>query len=250
MSDKQLLTEPVQPAPPALASPPIMHQRWEQLAYFHWAYDPAEVQSHLPNGLTVDTFDGAAWVGLIPFEMRDIQFGRTPAIPHFGTFTEINVRTYVVDAHGRRAIWFFSLDVPLASVTAAARTIFGVPYCWSHTEHHVSGVHHHYTFDRQWPKPGTGVWANASIAFDVGAKIAEPSHFDHWMSARWALVSKRFGRLDYGRVFHPPWPLHEVENVDIDESALRAAGLSAPQGQPHARYSPGVPVSLAWFERI
>jgi hypothetical protein len=49
---------------------PVMGQRWEQLTFLHWPYDPADVQRLLPDGLHVDTFGGAAWVGLVPFFMR------------------------------------------------------------------------------------------------------------------------------------------------------------------------------------
>ena len=54
----------------------------------------------------------------------------------------------------------------------------------------------------------------------------------------------------YGRVDHPRWPLHQVDDVSIDESVIQAAGLPAPIGQPHAMYSPGVDVEVAWFEKI
>lgn len=223
-----------------------MSQRWDQLAYFHWPYPVAEVARLLPAGLDPDTFDGTAWVGLIPFEMKRIRLGPTPPIPHFGSFIEINVRTYVIDPRGRRAIYFFSLDVPLISVTAAARSIFSVPYCWAHTKHHIDGPRHTYTFERRWPKDD----ASASISFAVGSEVSAPTDFDHWMSARWALVASRRGGLEYGRVHHPPWPLYEVSDVEIDQSAIQVAGLSAPVGSPTGRYSPGVPVKLTWPQKI
>jgi uncharacterized protein len=94
--------------PPVLASRVVMRQQWMELAYFHWAYEPEIVQRLLPPGLTVDTFEGQAWVGLIPFEMRRIRLGPTPTVPWLGSFTEINVRTYVRDAAGRCGVWFFS----------------------------------------------------------------------------------------------------------------------------------------------
>lgn len=53
-----------------------MHQRWSQITFFHWRYPPAVVQSLLPGGLTVETLDGSAWVGLIPFFMEGV---RSPA---------------------------------------------------------------------------------------------------------------------------------------------------------------------------
>lgn len=113
--------EPVTADPPPLTQQRVLRQRWADLAYFHWPYEPEVIQATLPEGARVDTFDGVAWVGLVPFVMRDVRVGPTPPIPYFGTFVEINVRTYVVDPHGRRSVWFYSLDVPRAAVVGVDR---------------------------------------------------------------------------------------------------------------------------------
>ena len=89
--------EPVLAEPPALPSRAVLRQRWTELAYFNWPYEPGVVQRLLPDGVRVDTFDDVAWVGLIPFVMRAVRIGPTPPVPYLGTFVEINVRTYVVD---------------------------------------------------------------------------------------------------------------------------------------------------------
>ena len=51
---------------------PVMYQSWQQLLFLHWRIDPAVIQSILPKGLTVDTYDVDAWVGVVPFLMRNI----------------------------------------------------------------------------------------------------------------------------------------------------------------------------------
>ena len=63
-------------------------------------------------------------------------------------------------------------------------------------------------------------------------------------------MTRRGRRLEYGPVHHPPWPLHHVHDVEIDEQVIRAADLPDPEGPPHARYSPGIPVNIGWLERI
>lgn len=226
-----------------------MSQRWTDLAYYHWRYDPADVQSHLPDGVRVDTFDGSAWVGVVPFVMRDVRLGPSPPVPWLGTFVEINVRSYVIDAAGRRNVWFWSLDVPRTAIVGVARTVFSLPYCWSATNHSTTatsdGVRHRYQMTRRWPHRG----ATAEMAFTIGRPIAAPDDLDHFLTARWGLVTERFGRARSGRVHHPRWPLHEIVDGRIDETITTAAGLPAPTGEPHLRCSPGVPVEVAWFDR-
>lgn len=241
--------EQISPYPPPWDRRAVLRQSWSELAYFHWPYEPAAVQRLLPAGLRVDTFDGAAWVGLIPFEMRNVQFGRTPPMRRLGTFVEVNVRTYVIDTLGRRAVWFFSLDVPRSAAVVVARSVFGLPYCWTHAEHTVDGDRHHYQTQRRWP---AGSQAGADIRFRVAAQLAdsETGALDHFLYARWAMVARRRQQLSYGRVDHPRWPLLGVDGVEIDQTLIEAAGLPTPDGAPHAHYSPGVDVRIAWYEKI
>ena len=240
------------PESPALGGRAVLHQQWHELAYFHWRYDPTEVQALLPKGLTVDTFDGSAWVGLIPFEMRNVRVGPTPPIPWLGNFHEINVRTYVYDQAGRRAVWFFSLDVPRLAIVGVARSIFSLPYCWAKTTHEVVDVRHTYTMKRRWPHASSTSVTRASIAFSVGEEIdsEDVTELDHFLCSRWALITKRRSRLLYGRVHHQPWPLQKVVAVDVKQNAMEAAGLTSPVGEPHALFSSRVDVSVEWFRRI
>jgi len=244
-----LLPEPITPDPPPWHHRAVLRQRWAELAYFHWRYDPAVVQQLLPVGLAVDSFDGSAWVGLIPFEMRNVQLGPTPPVPWLGNFIEINVRTYVVDSSGRRAVWFFSLDVPRSVIVGVARSVFSLPYCWARAAHTVDGQRHRYQMTRRWP-PSEGAFA------EMGFTVAEPiddhvvSDLEHFLSARWALITQRRGQLLFGAVAHSRWPLHRVTDVGIDQNVIEAAGLPTPDGPPHALYSPGVDVEVAWFEKL
>lgn len=242
--------DPVTADPPPLGRRAVLHQRWDELAYFHWSFEPSAVQAHLPRGVRVDTFDGRAWVGLIPFEMRRVQLGPTPPIPYLSHFIEINVRTYVVDPLGRRAIWFFSLDVPRSLIVGVARTVFSLPYCWADASHTVVGARHRYEMERRRPHRSQ---PTASIDFEVGDRVpaSEVEPIDHFLTARWALVTTRRRRLLYGAVHHEPWPLHRIDRFDVDAASMfEAAGLPAPVGEPRALYSPGVAVDLAWFEPV
>ncbi len=227
----------------------MLRQQWHELAYFHWPYEPHAVQTLLPPGVTVDTFDGAAWVGLIPFEMRRVRVGPTPPIPWLGSFIEVNVRTYVTDPNGRRAVWFFSLDVPRSAIVAVARSVFALPYCWAYADHEVDDLHHRYRIDRRWPGRGP---AMADMAFTVGDRldVEDVTPLDHFLTARWALLTQRRGRLRYGRVHHQRWPLHRVDDVVVSQNVIEAAGLTAPIGEPHALCSPGVDVRVAWLQTV
>jgi uncharacterized protein len=75
--------------------PWLFRMRWLDLLFAHWPVASDELAARLPAGLELDTFEGRAWLGIVPFTMADVAPRGVPAVPRFSTFPEINVRTYV-----------------------------------------------------------------------------------------------------------------------------------------------------------
>jgi uncharacterized protein YqjF (DUF2071 family) len=218
---------------------PVMKQQWRDLAYIHWEYEPEVVQALLPAGIEVDTFDGKAWVGLIPFSMRNISFPLIPPVPYLGSFPEVNVRTYV-KRNGIPGVWFFSLDVNRLIPAFVARTTYFIPYCWGKASHKKVGNHLSTSVSRRWPTK-----SSTKIELSIGEKIEQPSDLAHFLSARWGLFSQGFGgRLRYAPVDHEPWELYSASIDMLDDKLVTAAGLPAPRGEAHVLFSPGVSVRI------
>jgi uncharacterized protein YqjF (DUF2071 family) len=217
----------------------VMVQQWRELAYLHWRYEPSEIQRLLPKGLEVDTFDGSAWVGLIPFSMRNIGLPKLPPVPYFGSFPEINVRTYVT-RNGIPGVWFFSLDINRLLPAVVARTTYLLPYCWGSASNTLTDGILTTTVQRRWPRR-----AAANIKVHVGDAISEPDDLSVFLSARWGLYSRGLrGGLMYAPVDHERWPLYSGTCETVESNLFEVAGLTAPVGQPHVMYSPGVSVRV------
>ncbi|MEW1627857.1 DUF2071 domain-containing protein [Streptomyces sp. NPDC089173] len=233
--------EPVTPDPPAAPMPPLLTQSWLDLAFVHWAVDPADVAPLLPPGTVSDTFDGTTtYVGLVAFRMYRVGVLGLPGIPYLGTFPETNVRLYSVDERGRRGVVFRSLDASRLLPVLVARAGFRLPYVWSRMDIERSGDTLTYTSTRRLPGPRG---ARSRIVLRAGEAIEKPTGLEHFLTARWALHSSFFGRTAYLPNAHPRWPLHRAELLECDEDLVAAAGLPAPAGDPvSVLYSPGVPV--------
>src|SRR2546421_4429518 len=108
--------------------PHIMYQRWESLLFLHWRAEPERIQATLPLGLTVDTFNGDAYLGITPFFMLNVRPVGLPALPWISFFQELNVRTYAFDRTGTPGVWFYSLDCNRTAAALVARIIAGLPY--------------------------------------------------------------------------------------------------------------------------
>ena len=253
ITPEPITPEPITLGPPRVVRRPVMLQGWYNLTSLHWRYDVDAVAALLPRGYRVDTFDGSAWVGLIPFHMRRI---RIPGLGRVGlpwaTFPETNIRTYIVEPGGRRGVWFCSLDITRIVPTIVARTTYSLPYCSADmTIEEPAPGYVHYTSSRRWPRSSAG--AHSDVTIRVGDEVAADAPdrpLIDFLSARWALGSALAGQLLWADVDHPVWPLYRAEVVSWSESLIAAAGLPDPVGDPVALWSPGVEVRIGRPSRV
>ncbi len=218
---------------------PWLVQSWHDLAFLHWAAPPERVAPLLPRGTEPDTLDGVTYVGLIGFRMVGLGFMRGPGLPYLGTFLETNVRLYSVDAQGRRAVVFRSLDAERLLPVLGARAALHLPYQWSRMRLRKDGDLIRYTCRRRPSGP------SSDFTVRVGAPLTEPTPAEHFVTARWGLHTRAWGRTVHLPNEHPQWPLHRAELVTLSDGLVAAAGLDGVSGAPASvLYSPGVPVTF------
>lgn len=212
--------------PPARAWSITM--RWEELLFLHWRA-PAEVlQRHLPSGLTIDTRDGSAWLGVVPFRMAATRFRLLPRIPTSHTFPELNLRTYV--RHGDRAgVWFFSLDAASRLAVEGARWSFGLPYFQARMQCQRQGETVHYQHERR-DRRGPAAAFMADWRAVGASQRSAPGTPEHFLTERYCLFAVRRGRLLRGDIAHRPWQLApaEVALANCDLTRLIDLSLAGP----------------------
>jgi uncharacterized protein len=101
--------------------------RWHELLFIHWPVPAGSLRPLIPAGLELETFDGAAWLGVVPFRMSGCRVRGLPPVPGLSAFPELNVRTYV-SAEGKPGVWFFSLDAASWLAVRGARWLFHLDY--------------------------------------------------------------------------------------------------------------------------
>ncbi len=218
-----------------------IHQ-WNDLTFLHWRYDPDRVQRLLPAGLEVETFDGSAWLGLVPFRMQ-VTLPHAPTVAWVSHFPETNVRTYVTGPDGSTGVWFLSLDASRLGAVVVARTTYHLPYYWSRMRVSQMGPVISYASRRRLPGPG-GARCRAAVEIGDPYLPGEASDLEHWLTARWRLYSSTPDGLRHALADHPPWPLHHAQLLHLDEDLVTAVGLPAPVGPPLVHWSPGVEVRI------
>ncbi|MEV6284802.1 DUF2071 domain-containing protein [Kribbella sp. NPDC051770] len=217
---------------PPLPRPRILRQSWLDLTFVHWAVEPESIARFYPPGTRPDTFEGRAYVGLVPFRMARTGFARGPAL--VGDFLETNIRLYSIDSTGRRGVVFLSLDANRRDVVAIARTVFALPYRFARMQYDVRDQTHTYTTQ--------AAGFSSRITARVGAAM-EPGDLEHFLTARWGLHTQRAGRTWYLPNEHPAWELRSAELLDLEAgSLLTSVGLRDLSTRPpdHVAHSSGV----------
>lgn len=213
---------PVTPTAPPLAGRTLLDQHWRDLTFLHWRVDPERVAPLLPPQLRPDVYDGSSWVGLVPFRLTEAGFGRTPALPYLGSFPETNVRLYSVDAAGRRGVVFGSLESARLAFVLGARWALGLNYTWARMRIERHGDTISYSSRRRWPGP-RGI--RTAVTVRVGSAVVQDAPLADFLTARWGLHTRRFGRTFYLPNTHERWPLVTADLVSLDDELLAAAGL-------------------------
>ena len=228
------------------------YQRWRELLFIHWRIPVDQLQLLVPAGLTIEEFDGSAWLGLVPFAMEGIRPWWSPAVPGISSFLETNVRTYVRHQNGESGVWFFSLDANSRIAVAVARRFW-----------HLNYIHSAMTLGQAKETVSYSGRRTGSIAgsYDIrcnhelscGLKTADPGTIEHFLLERYTLFSADArGRISSGRVHHPQYQFRSVAELSCRQTLTEAAGIpdSCKSPPDHVAFSPGVDVTVSPMKRV
>ena len=207
-----------------------MRQTWNTLLFAHWPVSPAMLAGHVPSELSLDTFDGDAWIAVTPFVLSDLRARATPALPSVSEFPEINVRTYV-QRDGKGGVFFFSLDAGSTLAVKAARTLYGLPYHRADFEVTHDGPRTRYVCRRRGSDPGARFEAEYEPA---GPAAASPAgSLAAWLTERYCLytVDAR-RRIHRTEIHHVPWPLQPAAATIRVNTMAAASRLTLPDRAP------------------
>lgn len=182
-------------------APYVMSQVWRNLLFAHWRVDATALQKLIPAPLEVDTFDGSAWLGVVPFRMCEVK-GRI--MPFHIDFLELNVRTYVKYGD-KRGVYFFSLDADHAPSVWGARIFYGLPYFRAKMTYENKNGVIKYTSKRL----GRGASAEFSAVYEpTGApEMSSPGSLQHFLTERYCLMISHLGHVLRTDIHHGPWLL-------------------------------------------
>ncbi|WP_173918245.1 YqjF family protein [Halobacillus sp. Marseille-Q1614] len=190
---------------PLPKGPWVFSQQWDHTLFMHHSVDKEALLPFIPAGLELDTFEGEAWISIIPFRVSGMHFRMIPKIPYLHTFLELNVRTYV-KRNGVPGICFFSLDAEkLLDVLGARATT--LPYYYASMNMTRKGDTFHY-YSKRKGKSGAllqGTWRPVSAGYSP-----EKGSVANWLVERYYLWTPVNDSLYSIGVHHLPWKIHDA----------------------------------------
>jgi uncharacterized protein YqjF (DUF2071 family) len=223
---------------------PVMRQRWSGLLFLHWRVDASLIAGLLPPGLHVDTFDGSAWLGVVPFFMERIRPVAAPPLPWLSWFMELNLRTYVHDSAGNPGVWFFSLDCNQPIAVEIARRAFHLPYQHAEMKSRREGVRVWYSSRRKTPDSRVAEFEYSAPSLTHRAELGSLEWF---LVERYLLFSTSpAGGLFCGRVHHAPYQIAAADCDHWSTEPIRIHGFPVPDEAPRSMLT-AAPVDVTIF---
>ena len=251
---------------------PLMHQYWGKLLFMHWAIDAEILRPLIPSQLSIDTFNGMAWIGVVPFTLWSIRASFLPPIPGTSAFHELNVRTYV-HFNGVPGVWFFSLDATNSLAIWGARRFYHLPYFNAEMKLRQDGSKIEYssartdalTYARFFAAEADGFSADLNAdrfqklpqaelnaAWTIGEPQAQstPDTIEFFLTERYCLYSYQRDQLYRSRIFHEPWRLQKA-SLDVCESTMiESLGVAQPTSEPLLHYAESIAVEIWPLKKV
>ncbi|MDQ2920360.1 MAG: DUF2071 domain-containing protein [Acidobacteriota bacterium] len=231
--------------PPGL---PIMHQNWGKLLFMQWPIDVKLLRPLIPRALEIDSFNGSAWIGVIPFTMWGIRASFLPPIPGTSAFHELNVRTYV-HFNGVPGVWFFSLEAANQLAVWGARKFYYLPYFYAEMSLSQSSNIISYS-SRRLDKHGPPAEFQSKWTLGEPLPRSMPGSVEFFLTERYCLYSENKGELYRARIHHQPWPLQEAELTSLSSTMIESHGLPMTKGDPLLHYAEELSVDIWRLKKV
>jgi uncharacterized protein len=232
--DRRILEKTAHRPWPMPAAPWVMTQTWNEMLFAHWPVDGKALRPLVPASFELDRFDGATWLGIVPFHMTNVAPRLVPALPWVSAFPELNVRTYVT-VGGKPGVFFFSLDAGNPFAVGTARGLLNLPYySAAMTVETVDGAVGYRSRRQSEPKA-------EFIARYRGLGDRHPpprGTLEHFLTERYCLYAVDHTHHAYRlEIHHPEWPLESAEAEITVNTMADAAGIRLPSMAPLLHFS-------------
>jgi len=211
----------------------MYYQEWNRVLFLHYEIPVEKLRDLVPKDLTIDTFNGSAYISIVPFIMENIRPKFFPSLNFVSNFGEINVRTYVVK-DGKSGVYFLNIEAEKYLSALLSKKLSGLPYEKSNIT--IAGTKY---LSKNLKK---GFFLETE--YIIQDKILNKTALDLWLTERYCLYIENNTTLYRYEIHHKEWDLKKVEIKQLNLN-YEIGRLKITENANFAHYSDGVKV-LAW----
>ena len=227
-----------------------LSQEWRNLTFMHWEVDLEKLRPHVPEELEIDTFEGRAYIGVVPFMMKHVRPTWFVSTPFISTFPEFNIRTYV-KKDGIAGVFFLTLEAKSIITCNFAPNAYGLPY------RYAKGLVRKHDNIMTWKSSRQNGKYNLKGLTTINGVIqqAKKDSLEEFLFERYSLYTELDGKVMRGYTHHKKWDFQTAE-VELDDNSLTESfelGIKDCLTPELIHYSDGVRVrtySIEIAERI
>jgi hypothetical protein len=220
----------------------LLSESWNDMLLAHFPIAPPVLRRLVPEAMTLDLYDGTAWLTISPLCITHMRPSGVPPMPGLSYFPRVNVRTCVTmkgeRGEDKPGLYYFSVDAANLSAVWFARIWFRMEY-W-HAKIKMSGA----TVAARRPE-GSSVFfisgrlhgpkaaggaARLELAYtpEGSPAPARRGSLDEFLNERYCVYSEHRGKCYRIEMHHQPWLLQPAR-VQMGANSLGAPlGLELP----------------------
>lgn len=222
--------------------PWTMKQTWSDLLFAHYSIKFEVLRKLVPEGLTLDSYNGTYWIGVVPFRMSGVRLRGLPPIPGTDQFPELNVRTYVT-IDGKPGVFFFSLDAANWLAVKGAKTLYHLPYWYADMEMNISATNNVFKCKRRHDPE-----IELACSYRPISEPFQPTKgsFEEWMVERYCFYTLNSSgvplRCD---ILHVPWVIQKAQAEFKHNTILSKQGIAVESDLPILHFAKKIEIR-AW----
>ncbi|WP_298224819.1 DUF2071 domain-containing protein [Flavobacterium sp.] len=207
----------------------FLKANWEHIIMANYEIDPEILLPFLPKGVTLDLYQGKAYVSLVGFMFRKTKIFSIP-IPILGTFEEINLRFYVQRKEGdtiKRGVVFINETIPYRIVAWMANKLYKEHYTVVPTKHFIGELEGKRQIRFEWLLHQK--WNRILVETSAESNTMPAASFEEFIYEHYYGYTKIDDQTtEEYQLRHPSWKVYEVLNEDIrcDFSAMYGEAFS------------------------
>ena len=229
----------------------FLKAKWENIIMANYQIEPKLLLPFLPKGVSLDLYQGKAYVSLVGFMFKNTKLFDVP-IPFFGTFEEINLRFYVVSKEGdelKRGVVFINETIPYRLVAWIANKLYKEHYTVVPTKHQLikTSESNHIQFEWLLQKK----WNSIAVDFDSKTESMKTDSLEKFIYEHYYGYTKiNEHQTEEYQLRHPSWKTHKINdyNIDCDFEVMYGKSFSIlNQTKPTAVFiAKGSDVAIYW----